>query len=160
MTKEFRRVLGPYPLGIWCALAGLLILMLAWAVQAYSVLEWDSAVDLGLQNERFSRDPVEAAWALESWGVAMADVLWAVPVTVVALLGVAKRHYVGSAAAYMAFSLGVYFPLVFAFQRWSTFRGTAVLAVVLFAVPSLVGIAGLLACRDETTEASGTEGGA
>ena len=158
--KALRRRIGPHPLGVWLALLGLLILMLAWAMQAYSLFDWESAVALGLQNERFSADPAEWAWALESWGVAMADMVWALPVTVVALIGIAKRHSLGVAAAYMALSIGVYFPLFFAFQRWSTFRGTAIFAVCFFAIPSLLGIAGLLACHDQLTQSSKTSDGA
>jgi hypothetical protein len=148
------RRLGPHPLGVWLALLALIILMLAWAMQAYSLLDWDSAADLGLQNERFSGDPVERAWALESRGVAAADMLWPLPVTVVALVGLVRRRFFGLAAGLMALSVGVYFPLFFAFQRWSTYRGTVVFAVVFFVVPSLLGILGLLACRHHFTEES------
>jgi hypothetical protein len=139
--------IGRYPLGVWLALVGLGVLTCAWSMQAYSLLNWDGAVDLGLQHERFTGDPAEHAWALESWGVAVADLLWAFPITVVAFVGVLRKRIFGLAFGLMALSIGVYFPIVFAFQRWNTFQGTAVVAVVLFTVPSLLGVVGLLASQ-------------
>lgn len=52
-------------------------------------------------------------------------------------------------------AIGVYFPLFFAFQRWSTFRGTVIFALLLWAVPSLLGIAGLWANRREFRDGAG-----
>jgi hypothetical protein len=124
-------------------------------MQAYSLLSWDSAVDLGLQNERFTGGPAEQAWALESWGVAIADLLWALPVTIVAFVGVLRKRFIGLAFGLMALSIGVYFPIVFAFQRWESFRGTAVVAVVFFTVPSLLGVIGLLASRSDFEHKNG-----
>jgi hypothetical protein len=123
------------------------LLFLAWAGQAYSLLNWDHAVDLGLQNERFTGDAAEQAWALESWGVAVADMIWCVPVGIVALVGILRRRVYGFAAGMLEFSIGVYFPLFFAFQRWDMFPGTVLLALFVFTLPSLIGIAGLLANR-------------
>lgn len=137
------------PVGIWLALAATVILLTAWAGQAYSLARWDHAVELGLQNERFGGDAAENAWARESQGVAAADMLWALPLGIVALVGITRRRALGLAAGLMHFAIGVYFPLVFAFQRWHTFRGTAILALALFALPSLIGAAGLWANREE-----------
>lgn len=142
-----RRPIGRYPVGIWLALVALSSLICAWAMQAYSLLSWDSAVALGLQNERFSGDPAEQAWALESWGVAAADMLWGVPVTLVALAGVLRLRLLGFAAGLMALSVGVYFPIVFMFQRWQSHPETVLAALVLWAIPSLLGIIGLWANR-------------
>lgn len=139
---------GRFPVGIWLALIAISLLFVGWAVQAYSLLDWDGAVDLGFQNERFDGDPVEQAWALESWGVAMADMLWPLPLGIVALIGIWRKRFSGLAAGLMELSIGVYFPLFFGFQRWSTFRETAVLALLLWVGPSLLGILGLWANRD------------
>ncbi len=49
---------GPYPLGVLIALVVLAALFLGWGMQAYSLLNWNRAVDLGLQNERFTGDAV------------------------------------------------------------------------------------------------------
>ena len=140
--------IGRFPLGIWMAIIALLILfLLAWAGQAYSLLDWDSAVDLGLQNERFTGDAVERTWAHESWGVAAADMLWPVPIGIVALIGLLRKKFFGFAAGLMELSTGVYFPLVFTFQRWTSYPGTVITAICLFMIPSLSGIMGLWANR-------------
>ncbi len=139
VTKQ----MGRYPLGVRVALVAVALVLLGMAMQAYSLIDWDGAVDLGLQNERFTGDAVERAWATESWGVAMADMLWLLPLSVVAFVGLLRRRPYGYAAALMALSCGTYFPLVFAFQRWATYPETALAALVVWTVPSLVAIAGL-----------------
>ena len=139
-----RKRIGSYPLGVWLAVIGLSSLMCGWAMQAYSLLNWNGAVDLGLQNERFSGDPVEHARALESWGVAAADMLWGLPITLIALWRVPQLRFTGLASGLMALSIGTYFPIVFAFQRWQSHPDTVYAALLLWALPSLLGIAGLL----------------
>ncbi|MCP4655328.1 MAG: hypothetical protein GY856_07910 [bacterium] len=142
------RVVGRFPLGIWMAMAALLTLFLGWGMQAFSLLDWEGAVDLGLQNERFTGDAVERAWAHESWSVAVVDMLWAMPLGMVALIGLLRRRFFGLAAGLMEFAVGVYFPLVFALQRWTTYPGTAMIAVMLWTIPSLLGMIGLWANRE------------
>jgi hypothetical protein len=115
----------------------------------YSLIDWDGAVDAGLQNERFGGDPVEDAWARESWGVAIADMLWPLPMAIVALVGLVRRRFYGLVAGFMELAIGVYFPLFFAFQRWTTFPGTVIFALLIWGVPCLLGIAGLWANRGE-----------
>lgn len=139
----FRKRLDRFPVGIWMAILALISLCLAWAMQAYSLVDWDGALALGLQNESFEGDPGERAWALESWGVAMADLLWAMPITVFALFGIIRTRFYGFVLGMMAFSVGAYFPLVFTFQRWNTYRGTALAAICLWTLPCLLGISGL-----------------
>lgn len=138
-----QKKIGLFPLGILLALAALVMLCLAWAMQAYSLLDWNGALALGVQNESFDGDPVARAWAQESWGVAAADIVWAMPITVFALFGILRSRFYGLVLGFMAFAIGIYFPLVFAFQRWNTFRGTAITALCLWTVPCLVGVAGL-----------------
>jgi hypothetical protein len=117
--------IGPYPLGVWVAFVVLLVVFFGWGMQAYSILNWDGAVDLGFQNERFSGDAVERAWV--------------------------RKRLFGFGAGLMEFAITVYFPIVFAFQRWTTYRSTALVALFLWAVPSLVGIICLWANRRSFT---------
>jgi hypothetical protein len=137
------RAIGRYPLGVWIALIALLLLFLGWGMQAFSLINWDKAVELGLQNERFDGEAAERVWALESRGAAMADMLWPLPICIIALVGIIREKLYGFTAALMGFAIGVYFPLVFAFQRWGSNRSTVILALVLWAIPSLLGIIGL-----------------
>lgn len=139
---------GRFPVGLWIALVAIVLLFLAWAGQAYSLINWDHAVDLGLQNERFTGDAAERTWALESRGVAIADMLWPLPLGVVALVGLIRLKRYGFAAGFAELSIGVYFPLFFAFQRWALYPGTVLLALFLFALTSLLGMAGLWVNRD------------
>ena len=118
-----QKTAGRFPVGVWLALVALLSLCLAWAMQFYSLLDWNSAVDLGLQNESFDGNPAERAWALEGWGVAMADMLWAMPITVVAFFGIVRVRLFGFVSGMLAFAVGVYFPLVFAFSQRCWFDG-------------------------------------
>jgi hypothetical protein len=145
-----RKRIGRYPLGVWIALTAILLLIVvAWGGQMYSLIDWDGAVDIGLQNDRFGGDPAEDAWARESWGVAMADMLWPLPLAIVALIGLLRGRFIGLAAGFMELAIGVYFPLFFAFQRWSMFRGTVIFALLVWGVPCLLGIVGLWSNREE-----------
>ncbi len=141
--KVLKKNKGNFPVGIWIALAAIILLFLGWGMQAFSLLNWEKAVELGLQNERFTGSAEEKAWAIESWGVALADMLWALPIGIIALVGIIRKKYYGFIAAFMELTIGVYFPLFFAFQRWDTFRGTATIALLLWTLPSLLGILGL-----------------
>jgi hypothetical protein len=146
--KMLKEEVGRFPLGVWIAIAALLALFLGWGMQAYSLFNWDGALYLGLQNERFTGDAAERAWAQESWGVAMADMLWPLPIGIVALTGILRRRFYGFAAGLMELSIGIYFPLVFAFQRWATYPETVVVAIFLWTIPSLLGIIGLWENRE------------
>ncbi len=134
---------GAQPTGIRLVLVALMLILLGMFMQAYSLIYWDHAVDLGLQNDRFNADPVENARARESWGVAVADMVWLLPLTLFAIWGVARRRLSGFAAGFMVFAIAVYFPLVFAFQRWQSHPGTVAIACALWVLPSLAAIAGL-----------------
>ena len=131
---------GPYPLGVLIALVVLAALFLGWGMQAYSLLNWNRAVDLGLQNERFTGDAVERTRAHESRSVAIVDMLWPLPVGIAAFIGLLRKRLYGFAAGLMEFAIGVYFPLIFAFQRWATYRETVFAAIFLWAIPSVLGI--------------------
>jgi hypothetical protein len=148
MMSVLNKSIGRFPLGVWIALVALLILFLAWGMQAYSLLDWDGAVDIGLQEARFTGDAVERAWAQADWGVAAADMIWPLPIAIVALIGLLRKRFFGFAAGLMEFAVGVYFPLFFAFQKWPTNSDTAIAAISLWTIPSLLGIIGLWANRE------------
>lgn len=139
--------LGRYTIGIWIAIVGLTLTSLAWIMQIYSLINWEEAISLGLQNESFHGGPVEKALANVEWGIAMADVFWPLPLTIIAFIGIVNKRLYGLVAAMMNFAICVYFPFFFAFQRWDTHRMTVIAALVLFAIPSLLGIFGLWANR-------------
>lgn len=140
LTKKQNRM---YPPGIWIALFALVLTCLAWIMQMYSLINWEGAVELGLQNDSFNGDDVERALANVERGVALADMVWAVPLTIIAGIGIMKKKQYGMIAAMMVFAISVYFPLFFAFQRWNTHQETAILALFLFAIPSMIGISAL-----------------
>jgi hypothetical protein len=131
-----------YPLGIWIAIVALILIFLAWLMQAYSLLDWEAAVDLGLQNERFTGHAAERALADVERGVAMADIVWALPLTIIAFIGLLRKRFIGFIAAMMVFAICVYFPLFYLFRE-SMDTETVLAAVFLWAVPSLLGIIGL-----------------
>ncbi|MDP8207039.1 MAG: hypothetical protein P9L92_10280 [Candidatus Electryonea clarkiae] len=143
MTKKF----GPYPMGIWIALIALLLAFLGWLMQAYSLLDWEGAVKLGLQNGSFEGDAVERAVANKERGEAIADMLWPLPIAIVALIGLLRNEFIGFVAAMMEFAICIYFPLFYTFQLWNTDIETVIGANVLWAIPSLLGIIGLWANR-------------
>lgn len=83
MKKLLQKNLGKYPFGIWLALGAILLTFLAWLMQAYSLLDWETAVSLGLQNSSFTGGASELAWATKERGEAIADLIWPLPVSVV-----------------------------------------------------------------------------
>jgi len=142
-----RKRIGRFPIGIWLAFLALILISLAWIMQAYSLYNWESALNLGLQNNSFSGGPAEVLQAQQDKGLAIADLIWPLPLTVIALLGILKKRIVGFIASMMTFAICVYFPLFHIFQIWSTHRETALAASLLWGIPSLLGIAGLWANR-------------
>lgn len=131
-----------YPLGIWVAIVALILIFLAWIMQAFSLFDWDAAVDFGVQNESFSGDAVERALADVERGVAMADIIWALPLTIIAFTGLWRKKYIGFITAMMVFAICVYFPLFYLFRE-SMDTEIVLAAVLLWAIPSLLGIVGL-----------------
>ncbi len=140
-----RKYLGKLPLGIWIVLMALLLICLAWIMQAYSLYNWESAAELGLQNGSFSGDAAEKLWAQKEKGEAIADLIWPLPLTVIALYGILKKRFFGFVAAMMTFAICIYFPLFYLFQLWDSYRETALAAVLLWGIPSAFGVIGLWA---------------
>lgn len=137
-----RKDIGRYPLGIWVALIALTLILLAWIMQAYSLLDWEGAIRLGIQNESFSGDAAERAIADVERGIAIADILWALPITIIAYIGLLRKKIIGFIAAMMVFGVCVYFPLFYAFRLSMNFE-IVLAAIFLWAIPSLLGIYGL-----------------
>ena len=137
--EVFKKRINRYPLGIWFAIVALVFICLAWLMQIYSLIDWEGAVKLGVQDESFRGDMAERTLADVERGVAIADILWALPITIVALIGLLRKKFIGFIAAMMAFAVCVYFPLFYAFRESMSFD-IVLAAIFLWAVPSLLGI--------------------
>ena len=147
LKKILQRNAGPYPLGIWIAFLAIFLIFLAWLMQAYSLFNWEGAVGMGLQNGSFSGDALDRSLASKERGEAIADLLWPFPLTCLAVIGLFKRSFYGFVASMMVFAICIYFPLFYIFQLWEAHRGTAMGAVILWAIPSILGILGLWSNR-------------
>ena len=143
-----RKKLGRHPLGIWIAIIALLLTFIAWLMQAYSLLDWENAVKLGLQNGSFSGSQADHVLANKERGEAIADLIWPLPIAIVALYGLWKKRFSGFVAAMMEFAICIYFPLFYIFQMWETHMETVLGAVLLWGIPSLLGIIGLWTNRN------------
>jgi hypothetical protein len=141
------RKIGAYPIGTWLAILALFLQLLAWAAQVYSLVDWDGAVDAGLQTDRFTGDDAERARAKLDWGIVAADMVWPLPITIVALAGLFSKRMFGHLAGFMELSIGVYWPVVFAFQRWPTMKETILISIVVWSMTAAVGLVGLWATR-------------
>ena len=93
--EVFKKKINRYPLGIWIAIIALILICLAWLMQLYSLIDWEGAVKLGVQNESFTGDLAERAIADVEKGVAIADILWALPITIVAFIGLVRKKFIG-----------------------------------------------------------------
>ncbi len=140
--------IGRLPSGIWFVLFAKGLIVFAWIMQAYSLFDWEGAIILGVQNDSFLGDEVEKTLANTERGVAIADMVWALPISLIGFWGLWKKQFYGFTAIMMEFAICVYFPLFFAFQRWNTIPETAMAAIILWAIPSLVGIICLGINRD------------
>ena len=114
----------------------------------YPTVVWEGAVRLGLQNSSFQGNSSELAWATKERGEAIADLLWPFPIALVAIIGLWKGKFLGFIASMMEFAICVYFPLFYLFQIWDTHPETVLAALILWAIPSLLGILGLYANRN------------
>ena len=103
--KILTKGVGRYTIGIWIALVAILLTMLAWIMQIYSLIDWEGAISLGIQNESFSGDQVEQALANVERGIALADIFWALPLTIIALIGVLRKRLIGFIAGMMDFAI-------------------------------------------------------
>ncbi|MDP8268461.1 MAG: hypothetical protein P9L97_07025 [Candidatus Tenebribacter davisii] len=142
----FKKKIKRFPLGIWIALIALVLIFLAWLMQSYSLLDWEGAIELGVQDESFNGNAAEQALADVERGIAIADIIWVLPLTIIAFIGLLKKRFIGFAAALMVFAICVYFPLFYVF-RDSMNPEIKLAAILLWAVPSILAIIGLWANR-------------
>jgi len=137
-----KKKINQYPLGVWIAILALILICLAWLMQFFSIIDWEGAVKLGVQDNSFTGDMTERKLADVERGVAIADILWALPITIIALIGLLRNKFVGFIAAMMTFAVCVYFPLFYIFRESTSFD-IVLVVIFLWAVPSLLGIYGL-----------------
>ncbi|PLX22799.1 MAG: hypothetical protein C0597_01785 [Marinilabiliales bacterium] len=137
-----KKILGRYPFGVWIAILALLLICLAWLMQMYSLLNWEGAIKLGVQDNSFMGNEIDRTLADVERAVAIADILWALPLTLIAIVGILKRKFYGLTTAMMTFAICVYFPLFYAFRESMSFD-MVLAAMFLWAMPSLFGIIGL-----------------
>lgn len=142
-----KKKINRYPLGVWFAILALILICLAWLMQIYSLIDWEGAIKLGVQDESFTGDMAERAMADVERGVASADVLWALPITIIAFIGLLRGKFIGFIAAMMTFAVCVYFPLFYIFRESTSFD-IVLVVTFLWAVPSLLGIYGLWVNRN------------
>ena len=147
MNNFLTKKAGAFPLGVWMALIALILAFLGWLMQAYSLIDWEGAVKIGLQNGSFYGDEVEYALATKERGEAIADMIWPLPIAIIAFIGLVRKKFFGFVAAMMEFSICVYFPLFYTFQLWGVRPETIVAALILWAIPSILGIIGLWSNR-------------
>ncbi len=132
-----------YTIGILTAIIALCLTSIAWIMQAYSLFLWESAIEIGLQEYSLDGDLFENAMANREKGIAIADMIWALPLNILAFIGIYRRRMYGFVSAMMVFSICIYFPLFYLFPFGFFSTQTAGTAILLWAFPSLLGIIGL-----------------
>ena len=142
-----KKRINRYPLGVWIAVLALILIFVAWLMQLYSLIDWEGAIKLGVQDDSFTGNATERAMADVERGVAIADILWALPITIIAFIGLLRKRFVGFVAAMMTFAVCIYFPLFYIFRENTSFE-IALVVAFLWAVPSLLGIFGLWVNRN------------
>lgn len=121
-----RHLVASHPVGIWIAITSLLsMLLVGGGGQLLSLLDWELAVRLGLQEyDRHSAELAQRLLAQIEWGVCLADAVLVVPLLVAGLVGVLCRRHWGLIAGMMAAFCWVYMFLVYTAQRYAmVFRG-------------------------------------
>jgi len=151
--KEVKMANRKRPMGIW--LVFILLIMaffLGVGGQGLSVISWDTALSLGLQeDDPESENVMERSLVPIEWGTAMADVILQTTFILLAFYGLLRRHWIGLAAATMQFTVYVYVGLQYFFQRfgikvwatgdWAQWQSLATIVLVAF---SFVGWLGLV----------------
>ncbi len=66
-------------MGVWIALLALILSLIGWLMQAYSLIDWENAVKFGLQTGSFLGDAVDKVIASKERGEAIADMIWPLP---------------------------------------------------------------------------------
>lgn len=140
-----------YSLSIIVGLIALILISVAWIMQGYSLINWDNAVEIGLQEHHFSDNTIESHLADVERGIAMADIIWGLPLTIFAFIGILRRSLFGFLSANMVFAICVYFPLLY-FFRDNFALETKLFALGLWCIPSLLGIVSLWYSRNQFTK--------
>lgn len=130
------------------AFTALSLISLGWIMQAYSIFDWESAFELGLQQGTFEGSELESLIARKEKGEAMADLILPLPLTILAFVGLVGRKFYGWLAAMMVFSICIYFPLFYLFQQLGSDIQVALFAIVMWAIPSMIGIVALWSIRN------------
>lgn len=156
-----RTMLAGHPLGIWVAIFAILFtLIAAGGGQVLSLVDWDLAVRLGLQEyDRHAADLTQRALAEVEWGTALADVLLILPLLGAGLIGVLCRRYWGMLLAMMGAACWVYMFLAYGAQRvglafragvgdWGDYATLIGAFALLGLIPSLLTLWGLAANAD------------
>jgi len=129
------------------AVVALLVNLVFLAGQLYSLIAWDSAVEHHMQEYRFETNRGRAR---QDWGICIADMLWQLPLTLVAFFGLMGRFPFAYSVAMMALSLEVYWPIINAAQRWGHASVAELVALLIFVSGlAFLGILGLAANRDD-----------
>jgi|GEM_PF-507004 len=114
------KLIGRMPLGIWVVMVLLFIaLIFGTGGQTLSIISWDTANSLGLQEDHpDSKDVMERSLVPVEWGTAMADVILQTLVILLAMYGIIRKHWIGLATATIEFGILIYAALFFFFQRY------------------------------------------
>lgn len=128
-----------FPLGVWIAFFALFLILFAWVMQIISLINWEAALKYGFQIESFNGDKAESALADVERAIAIADIIWVLPITLVAIVGLLRKKFIGFVAAQMTFAICVYFPLFYLFRK-STDSDVALATIGIWAIPSLIAI--------------------
>ncbi|MBI4617327.1 MAG: hypothetical protein HY720_27200, partial [Planctomycetes bacterium] len=156
-----RRFVGTRPIGVWIALASILFLLVfGIGGQSLSLVSWDLACRLGLQENRFDDpDVLERAAAHFEWGSCAADVLVVLPLLILGFVGVACRRHWGAVAALMAAACWIYAFFDYTVDRyslavrgglvpWEKYSGIVLAYGLLGALPSALVVVGIAANMD------------
>lgn len=153
--------IGRFPLGVWVVLVLLLTsgLFVTLFGQALSILSWDTALSLGLQDDSpHSDDIVERMMMAISWGEAGADVLVQGTLIILTVVGIFLRRRFGYVAGVGLAIIWIYVTFLItlesiALHTWglvpdlSRAQHVGPLIGVLVGIPGVVSLVCLMANR-------------
>jgi hypothetical protein len=140
--------IGRFPLGIWIVLVFLVILglIVSFSGQVVSVLSWDTALSLGLQEDSpHSADIVERMVGAISWGEAVADVPVQGTLIILTLIGILRRRRFGFVAGVALATIWIYVAIMIPAQRIGLYSWGVVsdLSRAQYVGPLMVGLVGI-----------------
>jgi hypothetical protein len=102
------------PFGLKAIVAFHILNLLLWTIgQTGAVVAYDWVAGLGLQDDRFSVDPVIVQ---VNQGIGLADTLVMFPLFLLGIVGLVRQRFYGAVASWMVFGITLYWPVVY----WST----------------------------------------